>query len=144
MMAKPLTNARIIAAYLKLRARKQAFNREVDAINDDYDEKMSRLSAELLHRMNTQGEKSLRTDAGSVIKTTDIIPTVHDWDALYRWIAENDMFEALERRVKKTFVADYMKENNKAIPPGVTVLRSFKAVVKKAPNKRGIIPDGEE
>lgn len=144
MMASDLPTGRIIAAFLKIREQKKAFNRLMDAENDIFDKRMERLSAELLDRMNKQKVKNMSSDEGQTIKTEEIIPTCFDWDKLYDWIARTNMFEALERRVKKTFVTEYMKENKGALPPGVSVLRSYKAIVKKAPSKRGLPSDVEE
>jgi hypothetical protein len=144
MKESEIDTGRIIAAYLRLRDEKHAFTRSSDAIIAEYDDKMDRLLAVLLKRMNAQGVKGLRSDMGIVIKQKDIIPTGSDWDAFYSWVAETNSFEALERRIKKTFIQNYMEENGGAIPPGVSVLRSYKAVVKKAPSKKGLPPDGEE
>ena len=142
-MAETPDNGRIVASFLRLREEKSAMAKQFDAILDGYDEKMIRLQAHLLDQMNKQNLKGLRTEFGTVTKEEDIIPTANDWDALYSWIAETNSFEALERRVKKTFVKEYMEINKGAIPPGVTVLRSYKATIKKAQTRKGTPPDGD-
>jgi exonuclease III len=145
MMAKTeVETGRIIDAYLKLRNIKEAYVRASDAVIDEFDAKLDRLSAELLDRMNKQKLKNLSSDAGVAVRTKVTIPRADDWDKFYAWIAETNSFEALERRIKKTFIEQYMEENDRAIPPGVSVMTSFKAVVKKNPSKKGLPLDGEE
>ncbi len=138
-----IESGRIIAAYLKIRNEKQAYVKASDAIVAEYDAKLDRLSAELLNRMNKSKLKSLRGEAGIAVKTRTIIPTGSDWDAFYAWVVETNNFEALERRIKKTFIETYMEENDQELPPGVSVMKSFKAIIKKAPSTKGIA-DAEE
>lgn len=142
-MAKEVETGRIIAAYLKIRNEKHAYKRAADAVLVEYEAKLKRLGAELLDRMNKQKVKNIASDMGTAVRVKQIIPRADDWDRFYRWISENDAFEALERRVKRTFIQDYMEENKGAIPPGISVMTSFEVVVKKAPSKKGI-PDAEE
>lgn len=144
MADKPVETGRIIAAYLKIRNEKTAFKRASDAIIDDYDAKMDRLSAELLRRMNEQKVKNLGADAGIAVREKKIIPRADDWDKFYEWVRETGMFEALEKRIKQTFIQEYMEENGGAIPPGVSVMTQYKAIVKKSPTKKGLPTDGEE
>ena len=44
---------------------------------------------------------------------------------------QNDAFDALERRIKKTFVSEYMENNGGAIPPGVSVYRQYAVRVRR-------------
>ena len=60
-----------------------------------------------------------------------MIPTGQDWEAFYDWIKEHDAFDALERRIKRTFVSKYMDDNDGAIPPGVNVFRRYTVEVRK-------------
>lgn len=142
-MAEELETGRIIDAYLKLRNVKQAYARAADAVIAEYDAKLDRLSAELLKRLNTQQVKSINSGGGIVVKQEEIIPTCGDWDTFYAWVGRTNNFEALEKRIKKTFIQEYREEHKGGLPPGVSVMRSYKAVVKKAPSKKGI-PDAEE
>lgn len=143
MEGRPIETGRIIDAYLKLRKIKNAYSKASDAIIAEYDAKMDRLSTELLKRMNEQKVRNLGGENGIAVRTKEIIPRADDWEKFYAWIRETNNFEALERRVKKTFVQEYMEENKGKIPPGVSVMTSFKAVVKKSPSKRGLLTDDE-
>jgi hypothetical protein len=50
----------------------------------------------------------------------------------YGWIKDNDAFDALERRVKKTFVTEFMETHEGGLPPpGITVSREYVVRVRK-------------
>lgn len=134
---------KIVSTYVKMRdalsVKRKAFEAEEDAIKAQ----MKVLENALLDHLNKAGEgvNSVSTDAGTFYRTEEIIPTCSDWDALYAWIAENNEFEALERRIKKTFVKDYMDSHKVThedgsvepiLPPGVSVLRRYEVRIRRA------------
>lgn len=122
---------RLVRAHLKIRDARTKLSREFDDADSALKAKQDRLEAEMLRFLNDNNTKSVRTESGTVYRAEDIRPVNTDWDTLYAWIKENDTFEALERRLKKTFVQDYMEEHNGAVPPGVSVARSFVARVRR-------------
>lgn len=123
---------KIVATYVKMRdalaEKRKAFEKEEAAIKDQ----MKVLENALLGHLLDVKSNSVATDAGTFYKTEEIKPSCNDWDGLYRWIAENNEFEALERRIKKTFVADYMAANEGRTPPGVTVVRENVVRIRRA------------
>ena len=122
---------KIISAYIKIRDARAALKRKFEEEDADLKSKQDRLGAELLRVLNDMGVSSIKTNAGLFYKEKDIKPSVSDWDALYRFIRENDAFEALERRVKKKFVMDYMEENDGATPPGVSTITEYSVTVRR-------------
>jgi len=112
----------MIELYVKLRdrrkARKLAYDTD-DMKDRDYQEKIEQ---KLLAFLNESGGESFRTDAGTAYKTTRTSATVQDWSAALDFIKENAAWDMLEQRVSKTFVENYMEENE-ATPPGVGVSR---------------------
>lgn len=134
---------KVVGVYIKMRdalaTKRKAFEAEETAIKDQ----MKVLENALLNHLNNAGEgvNSVATDAGTFYRQEDIIPICSDWDALYAWIAENNEFEALERRIKKTFVKDYMDAHKVThedgsveplLPPGVSVLRRYEVRIRRA------------
>lgn len=122
---------KIISAYIKIRDARSALKRKFEEEDAGLKAKQDRLGAELLRVLNDMGVSSIKTSAGLFYKEKDIKPNVSDWDALYRFIRENDAFEALERRVKKKFVMDYMEENDGATPPGVSTITEYSVTVRR-------------
>ena len=120
---------KIVKAFLKIRdyraVQKKAFEAEDEALKEEQD----LLQSQLLKYMNETGLKNFGTEYGTVFRSVNIQPTASDWDTFYKWVAENDGFDFLEKRIKKTSVAAYMEQNKGAAPPGVNVLRNYEVTV---------------
>jgi hypothetical protein len=117
MTTEPNTE-QLVAVYVKLRdgkrAEAQAFKERVAKI----DAAMSKLEAKLLTQLDATGGDAIRTQSGTAYKTTKTSATVADWDALLKYILEENAYHMLEHRVSKDAVADFKEENND-LPPGV-------------------------
>lgn len=120
-----------VKVFLKIRDKRSELKRAFEAEDNALKAKAELIEGELLKFLNTNKVDSSRTDAGTFYRQEDIQPSGSDWGAFYDWIAENQAFDALERRIKKTFVSDYMAENGGALPPGISVYRQYKVRVRK-------------
>ena len=125
---------KLVLAYRNIRDHKQDLNRKHDAVIAELDEKLEKLKGVMLDELNTNNGESIRTAAGTFFRKLEVIPTGRDWDAFYGWIKEHDAFDALERRIKRTFISDYMTNNDGSIPPGVDVFRRYTVEVRKPTN----------
>jgi len=123
---------RVTKAYLRLRDKRDELRRNYTEEDNALKAKQERLEIEMLSFLNDTHQESSRTVSGTVYKQEDIIPTGSDWDRFYQFVAENDAFDALERRIKKGFVAEYMREHEGAPPPGVSVLRKYVVRVRRS------------
>lgn len=119
-------------AHINIRAARSALSKEFDKADGELKAKQTRLEAEMLRFLQANNTDSVRTESGTFYRQEELTPSASDWDALYSWIAENDAFDALEKRIKKTFVKDYMETNDGAIPPGVSVYREYVVRVRRA------------
>ena len=61
-----------------------------------------------------------------------VFANVADDTVFFEWVKEHDAFEALERRVSRSFVQTYMGEHEGRIPPGINVISEFEVRVRKA------------
>lgn len=124
--------ARVVKTYLKIREARTTLKREYEEKDNKLKEKLNQLEAVLLSHLNESKTESVRTEFGTFYRQEDITPTGSDWDAFYRWIAEHNAFDALERRIKKVFIKEYMDTNGGSIPPGVTIYREFVVRVRRS------------
>lgn len=118
-------------SYLKLRDKRTALKKLYEEHDDAIKEKMSEIEGSILKYLNDQGMDSARTSAGTIYRQVNMTPSAEDWDTVYEYIRENDAFEMLERRIKKTFVSEYMEENEGKLPPGVKVYKEYVARVRR-------------
>lgn len=92
----------------------------------------AQIKAAILQVMNATGATSIRTDHGTAIRTLKTKPSVADWSAVYAWIvADPERFELMEKRVKSTFVKDYMDTHDNQLPPGINVHQEFEISVRR-------------
>lgn len=120
----------VIAAYMKLRANKDAIEGEVKTKVADIKAKMEKLEAWIKSQADEQGVTSFKTKHGTAFLTTTDYANVADWDAVLDFIKTNDAFEMLEKRVSKTAVRNYV-ENDKYVPPGVNYGTKLEVNIRK-------------
>ena len=122
----------IAAAFLNIRNARSAIKRDYETKDDELKATQAKLEAVMLGHLNTHGMESVRTEAGTFYRQEEVKPSCADWDALNRWIVETNGFDAYERRLKKTFITEYMADNDGAMPPGVSVHREYVVRVRRA------------
>lgn len=116
---------KLTKAHINIRDARAGLKKDFDAADAELKASQERLEAAMLDHLNKHGMESVRTEAGTFYRQEDIKPSAGDWQALYDWIKQHDAWEALERRIKKTFISEYMEAHGGALPPGVNVHREF-------------------
>lgn len=130
-----------IKAHQKIRQAREALKSEYEEADQKLLGELREIESVMLGELNskfgTTGPASCSGLSGTFYRVEDVIPHVNDWDLLYRWIAANNAFEALERRVTRKFVKEYMENHKDAhggskLPPGVSVIRKHDVRVRRA------------
>ncbi len=106
--------------YIKLRDTKKQKDDEHKESLKKLVAAMDKIEAGILEFLNSSGANSIASDAGTAYKSTQISATVEDKELFMSFVKETDQFEALDIKANKTFVKDYMEENQE-VPPGVKV-----------------------
>lgn len=120
----------VIRTYIKLRDQKAAIEAETKERVADLKAKMEKLEAYLKAQMDAQGLTSFKSDYGTAFLTTTDYANVADWDAVIRFIRDNEAYDMLEKRVSKIAVRGYI-EANKAVPPGITYGTKLEVNIRK-------------
>jgi hypothetical protein len=123
---------KVTQTYVKIRDARTALRKEYEARNLELKNQLETLDGFLLETLQNLGVDRVGTKYGTVFQSTEIKPSCQDWAAYYAWIAANEAFDGLERRVKKSFIADYMKDNAGELPPGITVLKEYTITVRRS------------
>lgn len=119
-------------AYVKIRDARGVLKKQYEEEDIKLKAKLERLEAEMLRFLQENNTDSVKTVHGTFYRQEEITPTGADWDALYKWIAQNDAFDALERRIKKGFIKEYMETHEGGVPPGVSVYREYVVRVRRS------------
>jgi hypothetical protein len=120
----------VIAAYVKLRTKKDAIEAETKDRVKGIKEKLEQLEAWLKEKADEQGVTSFKTKHGTAFLTTTDYANVGDWDAVLEFVRENEAFDMLEKRISKIAVRGYI-EANKEVPPGVNYGTKLEVNVRK-------------
>lgn len=120
----------VIAAYMTLRAKKDAIEGETKQKVSEIKAKMEKLEAWIKTQADAQGVTSFKTKHGTAFLTTTDYANVADWDAVLEFIQTKGAFEMLEKRVSKTAVRNYV-ENDKFVPPGVNYGTKLEVNIRK-------------
>lgn len=134
LKGKPMTEQEVkldkaAAAYVKIRDKRGELKKQWEAEDLKLKDQLGTIEGFFLETLQALGIESARTKHGTIYRSLDVKPSCEDWAAFYAWIAENDAFDALERRVKKTFITTFMEDNAEALPPGITVVKEYIAKV---------------
>jgi hypothetical protein len=120
---------KVAATYVKIRDKRSELKKQYEAEDLKLKEQIETLEGFFLETLKDMGAESVRTKHGTIYRSLDVKPSCEDWNAFYAWIAENDAFDALERRVKKSFITSFMEDNKDELPPGITVVKEYIAKV---------------
>ena len=75
---------------------------------------------------------SIKTNAGTIIRSVKSRYWTNDWDSMYRFIKEHDAFALLEKRLHQSHMKQFLDENPDAHPAGLNVEREFTVVVRRS------------
>lgn len=121
----------VTRAHINIRDARSALRKEYDQADEKLQEAQDQLEAVMLEHLNKHDINAVRTEAGTFFKQEEITPSAGDWNALYDWIKDNDAWDALERRIKKTFIREYQEAHQGGLPPGVSVYREYVVRVRR-------------
>lgn len=131
-LAADIDLGRITKAHINIRDARNELRKQYEANDAELKAAQQKLEAAMLDHLNKHGMESVRTEAGTFYRQEEITPSASDWQALYDWIKDHDAWDALERRIKKTFISEYQEAHQGGLPPGVSVFREFKVRVRRA------------
>ena len=113
-----MTVDQVIAAYMKLRDQKAQVEAETKEKVKAIKQKMEKIESWIKEKADEDGVTSFKTGSGTAFLTTTDFASVENWDAMIDFVLSNEAYDMLEKRVSKTAVRGYIKEN-KEVPPGI-------------------------
>jgi hypothetical protein len=123
---------KLAAIYIKIRDAKDKLTADYKQQYADLEEQMSVLEAEMLETCKTMNADSIRTKAGTIIRSIKSRYWTNDWDSMYRFIKENDAYGLLEKRLHQTHMKEFLSENPDLLPMGLNVESEYTVVVRRS------------
>ena len=133
MTDKKLTaNEKLVNTYVTIRDERNKLAREYDAKDKDLANDMVSIEQALLNSCNEIGADSMRTEFGTVIKSTKENFICGDWDNFKKYIKDNDAIELLQQRIHQGNFKEFLSSReDEGLPPGISTMREFKITVRK-------------
>lgn len=135
MDLKDVPADKLVSIYRKIRAamdeKEAAHKEEIGALKEHLD----LVTGEILRICNEQNLDSLRTPAGTVTRRTVTRYWTNDWEAMYRFIKEQDAPYLLEQRIHNTNMRQFIEENPDSLPMGLNADTKYAITVRKPTNK---------
>ena len=126
MTDKKLTaNEKLVKTYVTIRDERNKLAREYDAKDKDLANDMVSIEQALLNSCNEIGADSMRTEFGTVIKSTKENFICGDWDNFKKYIKDNDAIELLQQRIHQGNFKEFLSSReDEGLPPGISAPRS--------------------
>jgi hypothetical protein len=125
----------LAAVYIKIRDERARLKQDFEHKDIELEAQMNLLGEEMLNLCKELGADSIRTPAGTVIRTVKSRYWTNDWDSMYQFIKDNDAFGLLEKRLHQTNMKDFLSENPDVYPKGMNVESQFTVTVRRAKEK---------
>lgn len=126
---------KLVAVYRKIRAaiddKEAAHKEEIGALKAQMDQ----VASKLLEICNEQNLDSLRTAQGTVTRRTVTRYWTNDWEAMYRFIKEQDAPHLLEQRIHNGNMRQFLEDNPETLPIGLNADTKYAITVRKPTNK---------
>lgn len=123
---------KLTATYIKIRDARSTLTREYERKDAELAEQLSIIEQEMLEVCKALDASSIKTDAGTVIRSVKSRYWTNDWDSMYAFIEETSAFGLLEKRLHQTHMKEFLEENPDLYPKGMNVENTYTVVVRRA------------
>jgi len=123
---------KLAAVYIKIRDAKDTLTSDYKKQYATLEEQMGVLEAEMLEICKNMNADSVRTKAGTIVRSVKSRYWTNDWDSMYRFIKENDAYGLLEKRLHQTHMKEFLSENPDLLPMGLNVESEYTVVVRRS------------
>jgi hypothetical protein len=125
---------KLIEAYVRIRDSRTEAKQVFESSDEEFAKQLKVLELELLNICKAQGADSIKTKAGTAIRTIKSKYWTGDWESMYAFIRENDAFLLLEKRLHQTNMRQFLDENPDQKPAGLNIDSEYAVTVRRSKN----------
>ena len=130
-MSEQMPLDKLARIYRKMRTRiqelTQQYESEIEAIKAQQQEVIN----EIKDIMMATGQKTARTDEGTIMLGTKTRYTTHDWDEFKKFVLAHEALDLFERRISQGNMKQFLEENPTLVPPGLDASTEYTVTVRK-------------
>ena len=123
---------KLAGIYIKIRDARAKLKSDYEAQDTELEEQMAVIEEQLLEACKSIGADSIRTAAGTVIRSIKNRYWTNDWDSMYNFVRQYDAFGLLERRIHQTNMKQFIEENPNLLPMGLNTDSRYSIVVRRS------------
>lgn len=123
---------KLAGIYIKIRDARAKLKSDYEAKDTELQEQMDVIEEQLLEACKSIGADSIRTAAGTVIRSVKNRYWTNDWNSMYSFVREHDAFGLLERRIHQTNMKQFIEENPNLLPMGLNTDSRYSIVVRRS------------
>ena len=125
------TAAKMVAAYINIRSAIQEKDEEIKKLK----EQQGAITNKMLELCAKEDIDSVRTPYGTVTRRVYSSYWTSDWEQMYKFIADNDAYHLLEKRIHTANMREFLEENPNELPIGLQSDRKYAISVRKPTKK---------
>jgi hypothetical protein len=122
----------LTATYIKIRDARSDLKRKYEQADEELENQLKLIEGEMLEICKAVDASSIKTNAGTVIRSVKSRYWTNDWDSMYSFIEKHRAFALLEKRLHQTHMKQFLEENPDSHPAGLNVEREFTVVVRRS------------
>jgi hypothetical protein len=130
-MTETVSVDKLVSAYIRMRDKRSELLREYEEADGAIKQKMEVVEARLLDVCREIGADNIGSQHGTVIRTVKTRYWTTDWESMYRFIADKNMPNLLERRISQSTMKQMLEENPDLLPPGVNIDSRYAVTIKR-------------
>ena len=123
---------KLTRVFIKMRDAKAQLAAEFKEKEAALTSQMDQVKAALLDYCKEHEVESVRTASGLVYRSMKTRYWTSDWEAMHRFVVDNNVPEFLEKRLNQTVVKSFLEENPETVPPGINADSEYTITVRKA------------
>ena len=117
--------------YIQIRAARERAQKDWEAQDKIYEEKLTALENQLLDILNRTNTDSMSTAGAVVMRRVSKSYSTTNWDALYDLIARHKAFAVLHKRIHSTNMRQFLEEHPDEYPAGLNVDSRYAVTVRR-------------
>lgn len=122
---------KLTKVFLKIKARRSELSVQFKEQDDSLKIQQDTIKKALLDHCKEHNVESVRTSEGLFYRTVRTRFWTSDWQSMYKFIAEHDVPELLEKRLNQSNVKQFLEENPEVLPMGLNVDSEYLISVRK-------------
>jgi hypothetical protein len=122
---------KMVSTYIKIRDHRKKLKDEFEAADAAIETQLKTIESTLLSKCKADGADSIRTQYGTVIRSIKSRYWTNDWETMYAFIADHELYSLLEKRLHQSNMKQFLEENPELKPAGLNVDNEYTITVRR-------------